>query len=168
MCSQVALGMEHLTNNRFVHRDLAARNVLLSTNLDVKVASLAISRDIYANEYHLARGQMLIPLRWMSPEAAFEEEYSAKSDVWSFGVFVWEVFSFAELPYRTRTNDEVIRDLRLGEIRLESPPTLDESEMCPVDMWTVIERCLSTNPNDRPSFSELVVTIGDMSTDSDV
>ena len=159
MCIQVALGMEHLANNQLVHRDLAARNVLLSANLDLKIANMALCRDVYASEYFQFH-QQLIPLRWTSPEAILEDEYSNKSDVWSFGVFAWEVFTFADVPYRHKTDDEILKELKLGINYLDCPP------LCPADIWNTIQRCVTENPHDRPLFSEIVHVLGDIRTDS--
>lgn len=132
LCTQVALGMEHLSNGRFVHRDLAARNCLVSAQRQVKVSSLSLSKDVYnrsgiltgdwegvkwhqvslpacpaRSEYYHFR-QAWIPLRWMPPEAVLEDEFSTKSDVWSFGVLMWEVFTHGEMPYTPLADDEVL------------------------------------------------------------
>jgi len=171
MCLQVALAMEHLTNNRFIHRDLAARNILLTSSLDVKVACLSICRDIYADEYYLTRDQTLIPLRWMAPEAALKEEFTAMTDVWAFGVFAWEVFSFAELPYRTRTNEEVLRDLQVGDCRIDFPSgetgtSISQTTVGPSVVLTLIQSCLAPCAGDRPSFREIVEAICDNTNNS--
>ena len=164
MCSQVALGMEHLFNSHLVHQDLAARNVLLSSTLDLKIASLSLCRDVYATEYFVLR-QRPVPLRWMAPEAVLEDDYSVKSDVWSFGVFAWEVFTCADLPLRRWTDDEIVKELNLSlaatRCCLECPPA------CPPEMWTSIEKCTADTPRDRPTFDEIAMTIGDMTADSD-
>ncbi|XP_061461492.1 inactive tyrosine-protein kinase 7-like [Rhineura floridana] len=96
-CFQVALGMEHLSNSRFVHKDLAARNCLVSAQRQVKISSLSLSKDVYSSEYYHYH-QARIPLRWMPPEAVLEDEFSTKSDVWSFGVFMWEIFTLENPP----------------------------------------------------------------------
>ena len=161
MCNQVALGLEHMANHRFVHKDLAARNVLLAPNLDVKVTMLSLCRDIYAGEYYLFH-QNLIPLRWLPAEAILEDDYSTKSDVWSFAVFCYEVFTLGDMPYRSRTNEEVLRDLKSGDLELDMPPN------CPEEMVALIGRCMADSPKDRPSFSEIAISVGEMQVDSDV
>ena len=148
MCNQVALGMEYLSNERFVHKDLAARNVLLTSRLELKISSLALSRDLYVNEY-IVKNQTVIPLRWLSPEAALEADYSTKSDVWAYGVYVWEVFHLGALPHKTRTDEELIRALKGGDV------TLETSEQCPNEILDLIRKCMSESPKDRPLFTDI-------------
>lgn len=160
MCSQIASAMEYLSTSRCVHRDLAARNILLTPNLDLKVACLALCRDAYSRDY-FPQHQQLIPLRWMAPEAVLEAEFSTKSDVWSFGAFVWEVFTHAEQPYANRSDEDLLKEIMAG-----GTPRLDFSPNCPTEVRNVIQKCTTLNPRDRPDFSELVVTIGSMVADS--
>lgn len=163
MCNQVVLGMEHLANLRLVHKDLASRNVLLSPTMDLKVANLGLCRDIYMAEYYpLGSSARLVPLRWLSPEALLDEEYSTKSDIWAFGVFCWEVFTLGDMPYKKRSDEEVRKGLMNGDCILDPPSN------CPKEMHEVIEKCTAENPKDRPSFSELAAFIGDLTVDSDV
>ncbi|XP_075003539.1 inactive tyrosine-protein kinase 7 isoform X1 [Calonectris borealis] len=159
LCTQVALGMEHLSNGRFVHRDLAARNCLVSAQRQVKVSSLSLSKDVYNSEYYHFR-QAWIPLRWMPPEAVLEDEFSTKSDVWSFGVLMWEVFMHGEMPYTPLADDEVLAGLQSGKTKLPQP------EGCPSRLAKLMQRCWAPSPKDRPSFSELATTLGDSPTDS--
>ncbi|KAJ7423320.1 hypothetical protein BTVI_10222 [Pitangus sulphuratus] len=156
---KVALGMEHLSNGRFVHRDLAARNCLVSAQRQVKVSSLSLSKDVYNSEYYHFR-QAWIPLRWMPPEAVLEDEFSTKSDVWSFGVLMWEVFTHGEMPYTPLADDEVLAGLQSGKTKLPHP------EGCPSRLAKLMQRCWAPSPKDRPSFSELATTLGDSSADS--
>ncbi|XP_064365930.1 inactive tyrosine-protein kinase 7 isoform X2 [Dromaius novaehollandiae] len=159
LCTQVALGMEHLSNGRFVHRDLAARNCLVSAQRQVKVSALSLSKDVYNSEYYHFR-QAWIPLRWMPPEAVLEDEFSTKSDVWSFGVLMWEVFTHGEMPYSPLADDEVLAGLQLGKTKLPQP------EGCPLRLAKLMQRCWAPSPKDRPSFSELATTLGDSPADS--
>ncbi|NXD18239.1 PTK7 kinase, partial [Nothocercus nigrocapillus] len=185
LCTQVALGMEHLSNSRFVHRDLAARNCLVSAQRQVKVSALSLSKDVYnrsvgsrvrgarldgrmlislpacpaRSEYYHFR-QAWIPLRWMPPEAVLEDEFSTKSDVWSFGVLMWEVFMNGDMPYSTLADDEVLAGLQSGKTKLPQP------EGCPVRLAKLMQRCWSPSPKDRPSFGELATTLGDNLADS--
>lgn len=159
LCSQVALGMEHLSNNRFVHKDLAARNCLISAQRQVKVSALGLSKDVYNSEYYHFR-QAWVPLRWMSPEAVLEGDFSTKSDVWAFGVLMWEVFTHGEMPHGGQADDEVLADLQAGKARLPQP------EGCPSKLYRLMQRCWALNPKDRPSFSEIASTLGDNPADN--
>uniref|UniRef100_A0AC11C0B8 Protein tyrosine kinase 7 (inactive) n=1 Tax=Ovis aries TaxID=9940 RepID=A0AC11C0B8_SHEEP len=159
LCTQVALGMEHLSNNRFVHKDLAARNCLVSAQRQVKVSALGLSKDVYNSEYYHFR-QAWVPLRWMPPEAILEGDFSTKSDVWAFGVLMWEVFTHGEMPHGGQADDEVLADLQAGKARLPQP------EGCPSKLYRLMQRCWALSPKDRPSFSEIANTLGDSPTDS--
>uniref|UniRef100_A0A2I2Y2V0 Protein tyrosine kinase 7 (inactive) n=1 Tax=Gorilla gorilla gorilla TaxID=9595 RepID=A0A2I2Y2V0_GORGO len=159
LCTQVALGMEHLSNNRFVHKDLAARNCLVSVQRQVKVSALGLSKDVYNSEYYHFR-QAWVPLRWMSPEAILEGDFSTKSDVWAFGVLMWEVFTHGEMPHGGQADDEVLADLQAGKARLPQP------EGCPSKLYRLMQRCWALSPKDRPSFSEIASALGDNPVDS--
>lgn len=159
LCTQVALGMEHLSNNRFVHKDLATRNCLVSAQRQVKVSALGLSKDVYNSEYYHFR-QAWVPLRWMSPEAILEGDFSTKSDVWAFGVLMWEVFTHGEMPHSGQADDEVLADLQAGKARLPQP------EGCPSKLYRLMQRCWALSPKDRPSFSEIANTLGDNPADN--
>ncbi|XP_069464985.1 inactive tyrosine-protein kinase 7 [Ambystoma mexicanum] len=161
ICAQVALGMEHLSNNRFVHKDLAARNCLISAQRQVKVSALSLSKDVYNSEYYHFR-QAWIPLRWMPPEAVLEDEFSTKSDVWSFGVLMWEVFTHGELPHSKLEDKEVLAGFQSGKMKLPLP------DGCPSKLYKLMQRCWATSPKDRPSFSEIANTLGDVPSDNKV
>uniref|UniRef100_A0A3P9ILN3 Inactive tyrosine-protein kinase 7 n=1 Tax=Oryzias latipes TaxID=8090 RepID=A0A3P9ILN3_ORYLA len=120
LCAQVARGMEHLSNHRFVHKDLAARNCLINSQRRVKVSSLSLSKDVYNSEYYHYR-QSWIPLRWLPSESVFEDDLSTKSDVWAFGVLMWEVFSHGEMPYSKLDDEEVLEGLKAGKLKLPPP-----------------------------------------------
>ncbi|KAJ8393214.1 hypothetical protein AAFF_G00062860 [Aldrovandia affinis] len=159
ICAQVAQGMEHLSNHRFVHRDLAARNCLISAQRQVKVSALSLSRDVYSSEYYHYR-QARIPLRWLPAESVFEDDFSTKTDVWSFGVLMWEVFSHGELPYTKLSDEEVLEGLQGGKMKLPAP------ENCPSKVYKLMMRCWASSLKERPSFSELVNTLGGLPSNS--
>ncbi|KAM8947240.1 inactive tyrosine-protein kinase 7 [Pelodytes ibericus] len=159
VCSQVALGMENLSNTRFVHKDLAARNCLVSAQRLVKVSALGLSKDVYNSEYYHLR-QARVPLRWMPPEAVQEDDFSTKSDVWSFGVLMWEVFTHGEMPYTAMPDDVVLAGLQAGSLKLPPP------DGCSSRIYKLMQRCWASSPKDRPSFSDIVNTLGDVPADS--
>ncbi|KAJ8378815.1 hypothetical protein AAFF_G00233840, partial [Aldrovandia affinis] len=161
ICAQVALGMEHLSNHRFVHKDLAARNCLISGQRQVKVSALSLSKDVYNSEYYHYR-QSWIPLRWLPAESVFEDDFSTKTDVWSFGVLMWEVFSHGEMPYAKLSDDEVLEGLQAGKVKLSAP------EGCPSKVHKLMSRCWAPSLKERPSFSEMVNALGELPSDSRV
>ncbi|KAL4612862.1 inactive tyrosine-protein kinase 7-like [Arapaima gigas] len=161
ICTQVAEGMEHLSNHRFVHKDLATRNCLISAQQHVKVSALSLSRDVYKSEYYHHR-HAWIPLRWLPAESIFEEDFSTKTDVWSFGVLMWEVFSLGDLPYAKLSDEDVLEGLKAGNLKLAAP------EICPSKVYKLMLRCWAANPKERPSFSEMAGALGELPLDSKV
>uniref|UniRef100_A0AAZ3Q7R5 Protein tyrosine kinase 7 (inactive) n=1 Tax=Oncorhynchus tshawytscha TaxID=74940 RepID=A0AAZ3Q7R5_ONCTS len=161
VCLQVARGMEHLSNQRFVHKDLATRNCLISAKRQVKVSALGLSKDVYNDEYYHYR-QAWIPLRWLPSEAVFEDDYSTKTDVWSFGVLMWEVFSLGELPHAALDHDKVLEELREGRGKLPLP------QGCPSRVYKLMTRCWAPSPKDRSCFSDIVSALGELPSESKV
>lgn len=161
ICAQVAHGMEHLSNHRFVHKDLAARNCLINSQRRVKVSSLSLSKDVYNSEYYHYR-QAWIPLRWLPSESVFEDDFSTKSDVWAFGVLMWEVFSHGEMPYTKLSDDETLEALQTGKLKLPIP------DGCPSKIYKLMARCWALSLKERPSFTEIVHALGDLPSDSKV
>ncbi|MEQ2251654.1 Inactive tyrosine-protein kinase 7 [Ilyodon furcidens] len=161
ICAQVARGMEHLSNHRFVHKDLAARNCLISSQRRIKVSSLSLSKDVYNSEYYHYR-QAWIPLRWLPTESVFEDDYSTKSDVWAFGVLMWEVFSLGEMPHSKLSDDDVLEGLKMGKLKLPAP------DGCPSKIYKLMVRCWAPGLKERPSFTDIVHALGDQPPDSKV
>uniref|UniRef100_A0AAZ3PPS3 receptor protein-tyrosine kinase n=1 Tax=Oncorhynchus tshawytscha TaxID=74940 RepID=A0AAZ3PPS3_ONCTS len=161
VCLQVARGMEHLSNQRFVHKDLATRNCLISAKRQVKVSALGLSKDVYNDEYYHYR-QAWIPLRWLPSEAVFEDDYSTKTDVWSFGVLMWEVFSLGELPHAALDHDKVLEELREGRGKLPLP------QGCPSRVYKLMTRCWASSPKDRACFSDIVSALSELPSESKV
>ncbi|KAL1485994.1 hypothetical protein MTO96_031585 [Rhipicephalus appendiculatus] len=161
VCHQVALAMEHLANHRFTHRDLAARNCLITSRLDIKVSCPALCRDSYAAEYTMHQNRS-VPIRWTPSEALFEDEWSTKSDVYSFAVLAWEVFTQGLLPHADKDDATVLRLLKSSELRWTAPAS------APMPFADLLDRCWQRSPRDRPSFSEVAVRIGEIFVDSNV
>ena len=113
---QISAGMEFLSSHHYVHRDLAARNCLVGENLTVKISDFGLSRDIYAVDYYRVQSKSLLPVRWMPPESILYGKFTTESDVWSFGVVLWEIYSFGLQPYYGYCNQEVIEMIRSRQL----------------------------------------------------
>ncbi|XP_074052596.1 muscle, skeletal receptor tyrosine-protein kinase isoform X2 [Macrotis lagotis] len=145
---QVAAGMAYLSERKFVHRDLATRNCLVGNNMVVKIADFGLSRNIYSADYYKANENDAIPIRWMPPESIFYNRYTTESDVWAYGVVLWEIFSYGLQPYYGMAHEEVIFYVRDGNI-LSCP------ENCPLELYNLMRLCWSKLPADRPSFTSI-------------
>ncbi|XP_025266357.1 proto-oncogene tyrosine-protein kinase ROS isoform X2 [Camponotus floridanus] len=148
MCEDVARGCCYLEELRFVHRDLACRNCLLSSrnrkDRVIKIGDFGLARDLYKDDYYRMGGEVLLPVRWMAPESLMINIFTSQSDVWSFGVLMWEITSLGEQPYIGKANEEVINYVRVGG-RL--PITLN----CPSALYQLMLRCWSA-ADARPNF----------------
>ena len=148
MAVDVAAGLEYLFNNHYIHRDLATRNCLINNALRVKIADFGLSQDVYSSDYYRLGESSLLPIRWMPPEAIIYGKFSLQSDVWSFGVIVWELFSYGQQPYLAMTNEEVCQHVRNGR-------TLTCPEGCPGEIYDLMIDCWAMEPSDRPTAGEL-------------
>ncbi|XP_028582231.2 vascular endothelial growth factor receptor 1 [Podarcis muralis] len=153
---QVARGMEFLSSQKCIHRDLAARNVLLSENNVVKICDFGLARDIYKNPDYVRKGDARLPLKWMAPESIFDKIYSTKSDVWSYGVLLWEIFSLGASPYPgVQIDEDFFNKLKEG-IRMKAP------DFATPEIYQIMLDCWQGDPKERPRFSELVERLGDL------
>uniref|UniRef100_A0A8C7DMY2 non-specific protein-tyrosine kinase n=1 Tax=Oncorhynchus kisutch TaxID=8019 RepID=A0A8C7DMY2_ONCKI len=148
---QICKALVYLEGINMVHRDIAVRNVLVATADCVKLGDFGLSRYIEDEEYYKASVTRL-PIKWMAPESINFRRFTTASDVWMFAVCIWEILSQGQQPFFWLENRDVINQLEQG-IRLPKP------DNCPPALYSLMTRCWSYDPRDRPSFTELVVKI---------
>lgn len=158
----IARGCRYMESKRFIHRDIAARNCLLSSKGPgrvVKIADFGMARDIYRSDYYRKGGKAMLPIKWMPPEGFLDGIFSSKTDVWSFGVLLWEIFSMGLMPYTGLPNRDVMHLVTNGG-RLEVPTE------CPHQVYALMATCWHPNPDGRPGFQYILDTLTGFTMDS--
>ncbi|XP_072518536.1 macrophage colony-stimulating factor 1 receptor 1 isoform X2 [Salminus brasiliensis] len=151
--SQVAQGLNFLASKNCIHRDVAARNVLVTDCFVVKICDFGLARDIMNDSNYVVRGNARLPVKWMSPESIFECIYTVQSDVWSYGILLWEIFSLGRSPY-----PDVVVDARFYKM-IKAGYHMTQPDFAPPEIYTVMKMCWSLEPTSRPTFGKIVQLI---------
>nr|XP_055065141.1 tyrosine-protein kinase transmembrane receptor ROR2 isoform X2 [Misgurnus anguillicaudatus] len=146
--TQIAAGMEYLSSHHVVHKDMATRNILVCDKLNVKILDLGLFREVYSADYYKLMGSSPFPIRWMSPEAIMYGKFSTDSDIWSYGVVLWEIFSYGLQPYCGYSNQDVMEMIRNRQV-LSCP------DDCPAWIYTLMLECWNEFPTRRPRFKDI-------------
>ncbi|XP_069007814.1 receptor-type tyrosine-protein kinase FLT3 [Embiotoca jacksoni] len=156
---QVAKGMEFLSSKNCIHRDLAARNVLVTKGRLVKIGDFGLARDIDNDSNYVVRGNVRLPVKWMAPESIFHGMYTMKSDVWAYGILLWEIFSLGVTPYPGIKVDHTFYSMIERGFKMECPYYSNET------VYRMMCACWALASCERPSFSKLVSFMCDQLTD---
>nr|XP_021144550.1 macrophage colony-stimulating factor 1 receptor [Columba livia] len=147
--SQVAQGMAFLASKNCIHRDLAARNVLVSDGRVAKICDFGLARDIMNDSNYVVKGNARLPVKWMAPESIFNCIYTVQSDVWSYGILLWEIFSLGKSPYPGMVVNSKFYSMVKQGYQMARP------DFAPLEMYSIMQACWSLEPTQRPTFDQI-------------
>ncbi|XP_059716398.1 macrophage colony-stimulating factor 1 receptor isoform X1 [Haemorhous mexicanus] len=147
--SQVAQGMAFLASKNCIHRDLAARNVLISDGKVAKICDFGLARDIMNDSNYVVKGNARLPVKWMAPESIFDCIYTVQSDVWSYGILLWEIFSLGKSPYPGMVVNSKFYSMVKQGYQMARP------DFAPLEMYSIMQACWSLEPTRRPTFDQI-------------
>ena len=157
---QVADALNYLTNNSYIHGDIATRSCMVGPQRTVKITDISLSWYRHARDYYWEENKRPMPIRWMAPEGVIHSKFTAETDIWSFGVFLWELFSYGDQPHYGYSDDEVIRRIRDHAI-LECPTD------CPEAVYSLMKECWDIMPPSRPQFRAIYTSLCSLQHDYD-
>ncbi|KFP09172.1 Macrophage colony-stimulating factor 1 receptor, partial [Egretta garzetta] len=147
--NQVAQGMAFLASKNCIHRDLAARNVLVSDGRVAKICDFGLARDIMNDSNYVVKGNARLPVKWMAPESIFDCIYTVQSDVWSYGILLWEIFSLGKSPYPGMVVNSKFYSMVKQGYQMARP------DFAPLEMYSIMQACWSLEPTQRPTFDQI-------------
>lgn len=155
IADEVCLGLTYLESQNIVHKDVALRNCIRGQNGVVKVSSFGLGSKLYPEAYHYLHGRQL-PIRWMAPESINHDMFAMETDIWSFGVLMWELITYGEQPFHNLNNNDVMIKVAQQYSALSAP------DKCPEDVFLVMSSCWNHEPTSRPKFLVLHQHIFDL------
>ncbi|XP_070548637.1 fibroblast growth factor receptor 1-A-like isoform X2 [Ptychodera flava] len=154
---QIANGMEFLHRSKFIHRDLAARNILVSADMTCRIADFGLAKAINEDEVYEKKSEDPLPVRWMAPESLARNVYTFASDVWSYGILVYEIVTLGSTPYPQYSMSEVRNMVQNGQV-------MSKPRHCTHDIYSVMKRCWQKEAGKRPRFSDIAIQLQRMTT----
>lgn len=146
---QVAQGLDFLARKNCIHRDVAARNVLLTSRREAKICDFGLARDIMNDSNYVVKGNARLPVKWMAPESIFDCVYTVQSDVWSYGILLWEIFSLGKSPYPSMAVDTRFYKMVKRGYQMSQP------DFAPPEIYGIMKMCWNLEPTERPTFSKI-------------